>query len=187
MLRGLVKDIIFPRTNPQSQGDFLKKIVPEQKKFYLTKKGLERIKEEYKNLKILKLFKTQGEIPKAWHSEDLNPEYLSFQEDLGLLESRLAELEGILKNAEVIKLPSKEKQNIVNLGATVLVETDGERDEFEIVGTLEANPSLRRISNESPVGKAILGRRVGDIVTVQSPAPIVYKILKIKYKQTSLI
>lgn len=153
----------------------------EEKKFYLTEQGLERIKKEYQDLKNLKLSMTKGEIPKIWHSEDLNPEYLSFQEDLSFLESRIAELEYILKNAELIKPPPKEKQNIVNLGARVLVEVDGQTDEFEIVGTLEANPALGKISNESPVGKALLGHKVGDEVIISSPIQTIYKIKKIRY------
>ena len=153
-----------------------------EKKFYLTKEGLEKIKKEYQGLKNLKLSKTKGEIPKIWHSEDLNPEYLSFQEDLSFLETRLIELENILKNTELIQLPSKEKQDTINLGATVLVEVDGQKDEFTIVGSLEANPSLGRISSESPVGQALLGHRIGDAVMVSSPIQTVYKIKKIKYR-----
>ena len=155
--------------------------MPEEKKFYLTEQGLERIKKEYQDLKDLKLSKTKGEIPKIWQSEDLNPEYLSFQEDLSFLESRIAELEYILKNTELIKPPPKEKQNMVNLGATVLVEVDGQNDEFMIVGSLEANPAIGKISNESPVGRMLLGHRVGDEVVVSSPIQTVYKIKKIKY------
>lgn len=155
-----------------------------EKKFYLTKEGLEKIKKEYQGLKNLKLSKTKGEVPKIWHSEDLNPEYLSFQEDLSFLETRLAELEYILKNAELIQLPSKEKQNIINLGVQVIVEVDGQNDEFTIVGTLEANPAIGKISNESPVGRALLGHKVGDAVVISSPIQTIYKIKKIKY-QTS--
>ena len=72
-------------------------------------------------------------------------------------------------------------QNIVNLGATVLVEVDGQNDEFMIVGSLEANPAIGKISNESPVGRMLLGHRVGDEVVVSSPIQTVYKIKKIKY------
>jgi len=153
----------------------------EEKKFYLTKEGLERIKKEYKTLRELKLAKTKGESPKVLHSEDLNPEYLAFQEDINFLESRIIELENIIKNAEMIKLLRKEKQNIVDLGATVLVETDGQADEFTLVGSLEANPSIGKISNESPVGSALLGRKVGDAVVVSSPIQTTYKIKKVKY------
>ena len=153
----------------------------EEKKFYLTKEGLGRMKKEHEDLKELKLAKTKGESPKILHSEDLNPEYLAFQEDLSFLEIRLAELEKILKNAELIRPPSKERQKIVNLGATVLVEVDGQNDEFTLVGSLEANPSLGKISNESPVGQALLGHRAGDEVLVSSPIKTTYKIKKIKY------
>ena len=153
----------------------------KEKKFYLTKEGLERIKREYKDLKELKFLKTKGEMPKIWHSEDLNPEYLSFQEDLSFLETRIAELEYIFKNAELIKVPPKEKQNIINLGAQVIVRVDDQTDEFEIVGTLEANPAIGKISNESPVGKILLGHKVGDEVIVSSPIMTTYKIKKIKY------
>ena len=153
----------------------------EEKKFYLTKKGLENIKKEYKVLKNLRLAKTKGEAPKIWESEDLNPEYLSFQEDLSFLETRVAELENIFKNVELIKRPSKEKSKVINLGATIVVEVEGDKDEFTIVGTLEANPSLGKISNESPVGKTLLGHKVGNEVIVSSPIKTIYKIKKIKY------
>jgi len=154
----------------------------EEKKFYLTKEGLERIRKEYQDLKGLKFAKTKGEIPKIWHSEDINPEYLSFREDLSFLETRIAEIENILKNVELIKPPSKERQNIIDLGATILVEVDGQKDEFTLVGSLEANPSLGKISNESPVGKTLFGHRVGDEILVSSPIKTIYKIKKIKYR-----
>ena len=154
----------------------------EEKKFYLTKEGLERLKREYEELKELKLAKTKGESPKILHSEDLNPEYLAFQEDISFLESRMIELENIFKNVELIRAPKKEKQNVIDLGATVLVNVDGQNDEFTLVGSLEANPSIGKISNESPVGKALLGHKVGDSVVVSSPIQTVYKIKKIKYR-----
>lgn len=156
--------------------------MPEEKKFYLTKEGLEGIKKECKDLKALKLAKTKGESPKVLHSEDLNPEYLAFREDLNFLEVRIFELENILKNTELIKPPKKEKQNTINLGATILVEIGGQNDEFILVGSLEANPSMGKISNESPVGKALLGHKTGDEVLISSPIKTIYKIKKIKYR-----
>lgn len=156
--------------------------MPEEKKFYLTKQGLEKIKREYQDLKELKLAKTKGESPKVLHSEDLNPEYLAFQEDVSFLEARMVELENTFKNVELIKLPKKEKQNVIDLGATVLVSVDSQNDEFTLIGSLEANPSIGKISNESPVGRALLGHRVGDEVVVSSPIKTTYKIKKIKYK-----
>lgn len=159
--------------------------MPEEKIFYLTEEGLQRIKKEYQNLEELKLAKTKGESPKIIYSDELNPEYTAFQEDLGFLESRLSELEYILKNSQLIKAPPKEKQKTIQLGATVLVSVDGQNDEFTIVGHLEANPSIGRISNESPVGQALLGHRMGDKVVISSPVKSTYKIKKIKYERSS--
>jgi transcription elongation factor GreA len=154
----------------------------KEKKFYLTKEGVERIKKEYQELKNLKALKTEGEMPKILHSEDLNPEYLSLQEDLGFLEFRLTELKNILENFELIKSPQKSQRNVVALGATVtLTEPDGQINEFMIVDSLEANPNEGKISAESPVGNALLGKRIGEEVIITSPIKVVYKIKKIKY------
>jgi len=157
--------------------------MPEEKIFYLTKEGLTRIKKEYQDLEELKIAKTRGETPKVIYSDELNPEYAAFQEDLGFLETRLAELGHILKNSQLIKPPSKEKQKTIHLGATVLVSVDGQNDEFNIVGHLEANPSIGRISDESPVGQALLGHRMGDKIVVSSPVKTIYKVKKIKYEK----
>jgi transcription elongation factor GreA len=154
----------------------------EEKKFYLTKEGLEKLKKDYQGLAELKLAKTRGESPKILHSEDLNPEYLAFQEDLNFLEVRLSEMESVLKNSQIIKAPSGGQKETVNLGATVLVEVAGQKDELTLLGSLEANPSLGRISNESPVGRALMGHRVGDSVVVSSPIQTIYKIKKINYR-----
>jgi len=153
----------------------------EIKKFYLTKEGLEKIKKEYRNLRSLRLAKTNGEAPKIFESEDLNPEYLSFQEDLSFLESRIVELEYILKNTLLIRPPAGKKQNIIDLGAKVTVEVSNQMDEFTIVGSLEADPALGKISNESPVGQALLGHRKGEEISVSSPIETIYKIRKIRY------
>ena len=153
----------------------------DEKKFYLTKEGLEKIKKEFVNLKNLKLAKTNGEVPKIMQSEEANPEYLAFQEDLSFLDSRITELEHIIKHAALIKTPPKEKRNTIGLGASVAVEVGGRLDEFTIVGSLEANPSLGKISNESPVGKALLGHKAGEEIIVSSPVKTTYKIKKIHY------
>ena len=154
----------------------------EEKKFYLTKKGLEKTKKEYKQFKEIRLAKARGELPRLLHSEELNPEYLSFQEDLSFLDERIADLKNVLRNVEIISFPPKDKQSIIALGASVLVETDdGQIDEFKIVGSLEANPFLGVISNESPVGMALLGHKVKDKVVVQSSIKTIYKIKNISY------
>ncbi|MCX6760567.1 MAG: GreA/GreB family elongation factor [Candidatus Nealsonbacteria bacterium] len=154
----------------------------ETRKFYLTKQGLERIKKEEEALRELKITKTNGGSPQVLHSEDMNPEYLAFQEDVGFLEARTLELENILKNAEIIKVPSKQKQDFVGLGATVLAELDGKKGEFKMVGTLEADPLDYKISNESPIGKAIFGKKAGETVFIKT-ADIerCCKIMKVSY------
>jgi len=153
----------------------------EEKIFYITKNKFEELKKEYKNLLPIELKKTKDDIPRLFESEDVNPEYINFQEDLSFLRSRIAELENILKNHEIIKKPSSERAGLVGLGAAVTVDVDGEKDEFIITGTLEANPTLGKISNESPVGRALLGHKVGEKITVSSPLETTYTIKKIKY------
>ncbi|MBI2123649.1 MAG: GreA/GreB family elongation factor [Candidatus Wildermuthbacteria bacterium] len=152
-----------------------------ENKYYLTKEGLEKIQKDYESLLAFRKMKTTDDVPSIWHSEDVNPEYLSFQEDMNVLEARLTEYEDILKNVEIITPPSKKDREIIGLGAKILVEVDGERDEFTLVGSLEANPSLGKISNESPVGKALLGHRVSETVVVHSSVQVSYTILTISY------
>jgi len=153
----------------------------ENQKFYITKEKMEELEKEFDILKKIRFAKTKGEAPNIWESEDLNPEYLSFREDIDLLEARLLELENILKNVVLIKKPQGEKAKFVDLGAVVDVEIDGDKDEFTIVGTLEANPSIGKISNESPVGRALIGHKPGDEVVISSPIKSIYKIKKIRY------
>jgi len=153
------------------------------KVFYVTKEKLQELKKEYEGLVVFERNKTIGqEAPKPFESEDINPEFISFQEDMIFLKLRIEELKNILENYELIKNPPKEKQIFVNLGAKVKIEVSGKKDEFMIVGTLEANPTLGKISNESPVGKALLGHKVGDEIIVSSLMKKTYKIKSIKYE-----
>jgi transcription elongation factor GreA len=155
----------------------------EEKKYYLTKEGVIKLEKEYKDLVGLKLTKTKGEeSPKVLQSEDLNPEYLAFQEDVSFLESRIAELDNILKNVSLIRTPKHSDKNKIGLGAKVTVDANGQKNEFTLVGSLEANPIMGRISDESPVGKALLGHQIGDKVEISAPAKITYKIKRIDYK-----
>lgn len=154
---------------------------PENKK-YLTKKGLEKIERELEKLKQARESQKREGVA-APTSQTIDSEFATFQEDLNLLEARIEDLENILKNHILITLPPKNKRKFVNLGATVTVEVDGQKDEFTIVGSTEANPMLGRISNESPVGSALLGKKTGEEVRVQSAIKTVYKIKKITYKK----
>ncbi|MCX6718178.1 MAG: GreA/GreB family elongation factor [Candidatus Staskawiczbacteria bacterium] len=151
--------------------------------FYITKGKLYELKKEYEELVAFEHKKSlEQEAPKILESEDLNPEFVSFQEDVGFLRSRIDELKSVIDHHELIKNPAKDKQGFIGLGAKVNVAVNGQKDEFVIVGTLEANPALGKISNESPVGKALLGHKVGDEIVVTSPTKITYKIKNIKYE-----
>ena len=151
--------------------------------FYITKSKLEELKKEYLDLLDVEKKKSLGqETPKVFESEDLNPEFVSFQEDIGFLRSRIDELRNIIDHHEVIRNPAKDKQGVVGIGAKVKIDVGGEKDEFMIVGTLEANPVAGKISNESPVGRALLGKKIGDEVEISSPTKIAYKIKGIKYE-----
>jgi len=153
------------------------------KTFYITKEKLKELQTEYQQLLDFEHKQNVSqEAPKILESEDLNPEFVSFQEDVGFLRSRIDELKNILDHHELIKKPGKDGQGSIGIGAKVKVSVDGQQDEFVIVGTLEANPALGKISNESPVGRALLGHKVGDAVTVSSPVEITYKIKGIKYE-----
>jgi transcription elongation factor GreA len=155
----------------------------EGKTFYITKSKLQELKKEYEELLDFEHKKGLGEsAPKLFESEDLNPEFISFQENVDFLRSRMDELKNIIDHHELIKNPPKEKQNIIDVGAKVKIEVDGQKDEFVIVGTLEANPALGMISNESPVGKALMGRRVGDEILISSPVKTKYTVKNIKYE-----
>ncbi|MCX6721190.1 MAG: GreA/GreB family elongation factor [Candidatus Staskawiczbacteria bacterium] len=153
--------------------------------FYITKSKLQELKKEYDELLDLERRKALGDAaPKIFESEDLNPEFVSFQEDIGFLRSRIDELKNIIGHHELIKNPGKEKRNVIGVGAKVRIDVNGQKDEFTIVGTLEANPAIGKISNESPVGKALLGHKIGDEVVVSSPIKTTYKIKNIKYERS---
>ncbi len=154
----------------------------DEGKQYLTKEGLNKIERELQKLKqaMEKKKKEEGVAP---YSQGIDSEFATFQEDLNLLEARIAELENILKNYALITPPAKRKANIVELGATVVVEVEGQKDEFTIVGPFEANPMMGKISYKSPVGSALLGSKKGEKVTVQSAVKTTYIIKKVIYKR----
>jgi len=155
----------------------------DEKIFYVTKEKLQELKKEHEELVLFERNKVLGqEAPKMLESEDMNPEFVSYHEDMDSLRLRIEELNNILEHYELIKPPSKEEQMFVGVGAKVLMDINGAAGEFVITGTLEANPELGRISNESPVGKALLGHKIGDHVTVSLPEKTVYKIKNITYE-----
>ncbi|MGB3988479.1 MAG: GreA/GreB family elongation factor [Minisyncoccales bacterium] len=150
-----------------------------EKKYYLTAEGLTKLKSEYEKLRRTRQLRIGGrdDAPSALHSEELNPEFVHFQDDLASIDIRLAELESVFKNTKPIR-PAKGK---VGIGAMVTVSVDGQEDKLLIVEALEADPAAGKISIESPVGKALLDKRAGEEVSISSPIETVYKIKKIDH------
>ena len=137
---------------------------------YLTPKGLADAKGELDYLKQTKRVQIADRIRQAREYGDLaeNSEYDIALEDQNLVENRIRELESILKDAKVITEKVQGVDFIV-IGSTVRVEMEDEVDEFTIVGRVEADPSKKRISNESPLGSSLLGAKKGEVVEVTTP------------------
>ncbi len=159
----------------------IKKTVIKDKSVYLTSQGLSDAKVELDTLKKSKREEIAQKIQQAREYGDLteNSEYDAAINEQGLVENRIAELEDIIKEAKVIS--QDHGNDFVVIGSTVKVEMDREIDEFTIVGRAEADPSKKRISNESPLGAAILGAKQDEVVEVTTPI-VRYKckILEIK-------
>jgi len=151
------------------------------KNTYLTAKGLVDAKAELAFLKKTKRAEIAEKIHQAREYGDLteNSEYDSAIEDQALTENRIAELESILKRVKIIA--EEYNSDFVVIGSTVKIEIEDEIDEFKIVGRVEADPSKKRISNESPLGSALLGAKKGEAVEVTTPI-VKYKckVLEIK-------
>lgn len=152
-----------------------------QKRLFLTREGLKELQKEYEKLTKVKRPEAVKRLATARTMGDLieSTEYSAARQDLAFLEEQIAELEAVLNRAVVVD--EKRKKGVISLGSTVVVEVDGERDELTIVGSVEADPMKGKISNESPVGQALLGAKVGEVVKVTtSTVKSSYKIVKIK-------
>ena len=156
----------------------------EEKKTILTYAGLKALEDELENLRVVKRKEVAGKIKEAREHGDLseNAEYDAAKDEQRDIEARIDELEKILKNVEVVVEEEVDLEKI-NVGCTILVHDDeyDEEIEFKIVGSTEANSLQGKISNESPVGQALIGKKVGDVVDVETPAGnIRYTVLKIE-------
>lgn len=152
------------------------------KKILLTQKGVGKLNHELEELLTIKRPKVTERIKQAREFGDLmeNSEYDAAKDEQSMIEGRIRELEEILKNAQLISAPQK-KADFVVIGSSVVVEVEGQVDEFTIVGSLEADPLNKKISNESPVGQALLGAKIGEVVEVTTPiVRAKYKIVEIK-------
>lgn len=156
----------------------------EVKKNLLTREGLKKYEDELHELKVIKRKEVAEKIKEAREQGDLseNAEYDAAKDEQRDIEARIEELEKILKNVEVFDMEESASNDKVSFGLVVKVK-DNEFDdemEFKIVGATEANSLKGKISNESPLGKALIGAKKGDVVTVEAPAGIIeYTILDI--------
>ena len=150
---------------------------------YLTAEGYERLKNELEELKGPSRQNISKRLRSAIQMGDLseNADYISAKEDQGFLEGRILELESILRNYVIIDETPK-KRDTVDIGSHITVqEDDYPAETYYMVGPKEADPRNNRISHESPIGRALLGRRAGDTITASTPGgDIRLKILSIE-------
>lgn len=153
-----------------------------KKDVYLTKEKLDQIKKDLEELKKVKRPDIILKIKEARALGDLseNAEYHSAREEQGFIEGKIEELEYMVKNAKIVG-DSCKSNGTVDVGCKVSCSVAGDgKAEFMIVGSAEADPLSGKISNESPIGKALMGKKVGDSVEVDIPAgKVKYKIVKI--------
>lgn len=142
----------------------------EKKEIYLTQEGLDEVIDELEVLKKEKRPEVIKAIKEARSLGDLseNADYHAAREEQGILEARIKELEYMAENAIIIEEAVSDK---VQIGTTITIKyvKDDDTDVYKIVGSIEADPFENKISNESPIAKAIMGKKVGDIATVESP------------------
>ena len=146
-----------------------------EKKQVVTYTGLKKIEEELQDLKVNKRREIAAKIKEAREQGDLseNAEYDAAKDEQRDIEARIEELEKILKNAEVV-VEDEVDLDKINIGCIVkILDVEySEELEYKIVGSTEANSLKGKISNESPVGKALIGHKVGDTVEVETPAGV---------------
>ncbi len=139
---------------------------------YLTKEGFQKLQEELDYLRTAKRQEVAERLHEAMEGGELieNAEYEAAKNEQAFVEGRIQELEIILAAAHIIDGNAHHNPNLVEVGDTVIIEEEGgEPEQYTIVGAAEANPREGKISNESPLGKALLNHRPGEVVTVDAP------------------
>ncbi len=159
------------------------------KEILITQEGLEDLKNELEYLKVEKRTEIAEKIKIARSFGDLseNSEYDEAKNDQAKLEQRINEIESILKHHKIIE-ETKSRSKIVNIGTRVIVlDVElGEETEYKIVGTAEADPINGKISDESPIGKALIGHKEGETVVAETPkGELEFTIVKIVKKRTA--
>jgi len=149
---------------------------------YITKEGLDKLKREFQELVQVKRKEVIAKIEQAKEFGDLseNAEYHAARDEQAFIEGRIAELNNILKN--VILIEETKSSGFVLVGSKIKIADEDSQvvKEYKIVGSEEADPTQGLISNESPIGRAFLGKKAGDIVSIQTPRGIMkYRIMEI--------
>ena len=148
----------------------------------MTPVGYRQLVDELESLKKVQLPEAIDRVAKAREFGDLseNAEYHYAKDDLSALEGRIDELNDIITRVSVVDAKKAGDQE-VSIGSMVHIEVNGNEHDFTIVGEWEADPAAKKISHESPLGKALIGRKVGDVVEVEAPAgKIAYAIKSVK-------
>jgi transcription elongation factor GreA len=156
--------------------------VSDNRQVPVTREGLERLREELRELKEQRRPAISAALAEARSHGDIreNAGYDAAKHDQAMTEKRIADLESLLRLAVVIE-ESNGASDVVRAGSTVVVEVEGDEERYTIVGAIEAKPTQGRISNESPVGRALLGRQAGDETFVDAPhGRLRLKILRIE-------
>jgi transcription elongation factor GreA len=150
---------------------------------YVTRDGLKKLEEELEYLRTVKRAQVAQRLHDAMGEGDIdeNAEYDDAKNEQSFVEGRILTLEAMIKNAVLIQAEGKRRDQVA-LGSTVTVSEDGgEPETYHLVGSAEADPRQGRISNESPLGRALLGKRVGDTVTISAPAgTLSFQIISIR-------
>lgn len=152
---------------------------------YMTKEGYEKLESELEYLVSVRRREVADQIAEAKAEGDIseNAGYDEAKNAQAFLEGRIRELENRIRNSQIIEDDVDSPANVVALGRSVVVQEIGEdtKEGYTIVGSVEADPKNGRISNESPMGKSLLGKKVGDKITVKTPnGEIQFKILKVE-------
>lgn len=157
----------------------------DTKKIYLTEEGLEELKKEHLELTKVKRPNVVERLTEARNQGDLseNAEYVAAREELAFIDGRIDELEELLKGVSIIKDSDSTRgsSDSVKLGSEVTVSINGKNEVYRVVGEWEADPVDKKISHESPLGKALIGKKIGENVEVEAPAgKIIYTIVSVQ-------
>jgi transcription elongation factor GreA len=153
----------------------------DQKRVPVTSEGFVRLKKELQELIEVKRPEIIAQVADARSHGDLreNAAYDAARQDQAMIEKRIADLENMLRNVEVVEdADPGETNGEIRLGSQVVVDFGGDEEKYTVVGAIEAKPTMGLISTESPIGKALLGRKAGDKTEVQTPGGVTTILIK---------